>query len=65
MKFSIRAVVREAIINNDSRTLQLFFITSILGVTRDRAKELLFAFLYNAEEEFLLKIALRGRERSI
>lgn len=65
MKLSIRAVIREAVINYDSRSAQLMSIKSILGVSRDRAKDLLYAFLYNAEEEFLLHIALNGRERAV
>lgn len=59
MKISLRAVVREAMIHNVSRPAQLKFIMNITGVNRNRAKELLFAFLYNAEDDFLLKIANR------
>jgi len=59
MKVSIRAVVREALINHVSRPAQLFFIMKILGVSKDKAKELLFAFLYNAEDEYLMSLALK------
>lgn len=57
MKLSIRAVIREALIVHESRNLQISMIKNILGVSRIKAKELLFSFLYNAEDSHLMKIA--------
>lgn len=51
--FGMRAIIRLAVIEHEDRNLQLTQITKCLNCSRDMAKELLFAFLYNAEDEFL------------
>lgn len=37
--------------------MQISAIKNILGVSREKAKELMFSFLYNAQDDFLLKLA--------
>lgn len=54
-KISIRAIIRNAIINNEVRTYQYQEIQEALGCSRNKAKQLYFAFLYNAEDTFLRK----------
>lgn len=57
MKLSIRAVIREAMIVHKERDMQISMINNVLGVSRQKAKELMFSFLYNAQDDFLLKLA--------
>lgn len=54
-KISIRAVIRNAIINNRVRQYQYVEIMQVLGCSRNKAKQLYYAFLYNAEDAFLRK----------
>lgn len=54
-KISIRAIIRNAIIHNEVRTYQFQEIQIALGCSRHKAKQLYYAFLYNAEEKFLRK----------
>ena len=54
-KISIRAIIRNAIINNEVRKYQFMEIMQVLGCSRNRAKQLYYAFLYNAEDAFLRK----------
>lgn len=54
-KISIRAIIRNAIINNEVRTYQYQEIQVALGCSRHKAKQLYYAFLYNAGDAFLRK----------
>ena len=58
--FGMRAIIRTAIIEHPDRKHQLTQISQHLNCSRDVAKELLFAFVYNAEDETLQKHLLRG-----
>lgn len=51
--FGMREIIRIAVVEHDDRNLQLTQISKCLNCSRDMAKELLFAFLYNAEDAFL------------
>ena len=51
--FGMREIIRLAVVEREDRNLQLTQISKCLNCSRDMAKELLFAFLYNAEDEFL------------
>lgn len=57
IKVNVKFLIRHAFINYPNRKEQIFFIQKALGVSRDTAKELIFAFIYNAEEEFLFNLA--------
>lgn len=54
-KISIRAIIRNAIINNNVRTYQYQEIQVALSCSRHKAKQLYYAFLYNAGDAFLRK----------
>lgn len=57
IRVNVQYLIRTAFINYPNRKEQIFFIQKALGVSRDRAKELIFAFIHNAEEEFLFTLA--------
>ena len=54
---NITSTIRTAIINNPHRADVLGEIEDVLGVARIKAKRLLFAFVYGADEEYLHAIA--------
>jgi hypothetical protein len=54
-QIKFRAIIRDAIIYNKTREYQLRQIIEVLGCSRTTAKQLFFAFLYNATDEFLSK----------
>lgn len=56
----ITVAIRDAIINRDDRDGQLQEIMCSVGCERHKAKELYFAFIYRAEEDFLVHILQRG-----
>lgn len=56
----ITVAIRDAIINRDDRDGQLDWIMSTVICDRNKAKELYFAFIYRAEEDFLVHILQRG-----
>lgn len=49
----MREIIRIALMEHTDRNMQLTQISKCLNCSRDMAKELMFAFLYNAEDEFL------------
>ena len=49
----MREIIRIALMEHTDRNMQLTQISKCLSCSRDMAKELLFAFLYNAEDAFL------------
>lgn len=49
----MREIIRIALMEHTDRNMQLTQISKCLNCSRDTAKELMFAFLYNAEDEFL------------
>lgn len=53
MPIQFRAVIRDAIINNKTREFQFRQIMEVLACKRSTAKQLYYAFLYNATDEFL------------
>lgn len=56
----ITTAIRNAIINHDDRNGQLQEIMCSVGCERHKAKELIYAFIYRAEEDFLVHILQRG-----
>lgn len=54
---NITTTIRTAIINHPHRAQIVSEIESVLGVTRIKAKQLLLAFLYDADEGYLHTLA--------
>lgn len=59
-KGPITVAIRNAIINNPDRQGQLEDIMSSVGCERHKAKELYYAFLYRADEDYLAYLLQRG-----
>lgn len=57
MQVNITHIIRDSIFNNQVRRFQYLSIQNSLGVSRIKAKELFFAFLYRAQEDMLQQIA--------
>ena len=56
----MREIIRIALMEHTERNMQLTQISKCLNCSRDVAKELMFAFLYNAEDEMLQNHLIRG-----
>lgn len=61
-KGPITTAIRNAIINNTNREEQFEEISFSVGCDREKAKELFFAFIYRANEEYLVYILQRGED---
>ncbi len=61
-KEKITTTIRDAIVNNDKREEQLQYIMWSMCCDREKAKQLYFAFLYYASEDYLVYILQRGEE---
>lgn len=59
-KGPITVAIRNAIINNHNRQDQIGDIMSSVDCSRVKAKELYFAFIYQANEEYLVYLLQRG-----
>lgn len=58
--FGMREIIRIALMEHTERNMQLTQISKCLNCSRDVAKELMFAFLHNAEDEMLQNHLIRG-----
>lgn len=56
----MREIIRIALIEHTDRNAQLTQISKCLNCSRDVAKELIFAFLYNAEDGTLQDHLIRS-----
>lgn len=57
---NIRAVVAQALIHNSDRGKACDAIAAVLGESREKAKELVFAYYYDAGNSHLLKLLTRN-----
>lgn len=62
-KGTITTAIRNAIINYANRDEQIEEISFSVGCDAKKAKELFFAFIYHASEEFLVYLLQRGEEQ--
>jgi len=58
----ITIAIRNAIINNHNRQDQIGDIMSSVDCSRVKAKELYFAFIYRATEEYLVYLLQKGED---